>query len=81
MEDTLAVEDNRHLVVAEGVAVRFDCKLVEVLYIDSLVEVPRLLVVGQTGHQPAQVNMAGLVGFQDFVLEEVAAEIFQTIIN
>ena len=63
--DILAFEDNRLRLVVEGEAVDFDYKLVGVL----------LGVVGQKGHQPALVNMVELVGFQDFVLEEVVAEI------
>ena len=63
----LAFEDNRLRLVVEGEGVHFDYKLVGVL----------LGVVGQKGHQSALVNMAVQVGFQDFVLEEVVAEIFK----
>ena len=63
--DILAFEDNRLHLVAEGEVVHFDYKLVGAL----------LGVVGQKGHQSALVNMAELVGFQDFVLGEVVAEI------
>ena len=80
--DILAFEDNLLHLVVEGEVVHFDYKLVEAHYIDYLVEAPLLpVVVGQKGHQSALVNMAELVGFQDFVLEEVVAEIFQTKIN
>ena len=65
--DILAFEDNRLHLVVEGEVVHFDYKLVEAL----------LGVVGQKGHQPALVNMVELVGFQDFVLEEVVAEILK----
>ena len=76
--DILAFEDNRLRLVAEGEGVHFDYKLVGAHYIDYLVEAPLLpVVVGQKGHQPALVNMAVQVGFQDFVLEEVVAEIFK----
>ena len=76
--DILAFEDNRLHLVVEGEVVHFDYKLVEAHYIDYLVEAPLpllLVLVGQKGHQPALVNMAELVGFQDFVLGEVVAEI------
>ena len=65
--DILAFEDNRLHLVAEGEVVHFDYKLVGGL----------LGGVGQKGHQSALVNMAELVGFQDFVLGEVVAEILK----